>query len=76
MLSKEQIQILFRLADPERWTTLERGWNVIRLQSDGVQHQWLCHPGEACGDGCNLRPLVERRSAANNVELFLQLSVG
>lgn len=72
MYTKEQALILFRLTNPERWTTLERGWNVIRLQSDGVQHQWLCHPGEACEDGCDLRPLRERQEAVDNVEFFLR----
>lgn len=40
-----------------------RSRNELRLKlwsDDQFAHQWLCHPGENCSDGCDLRADLER----------------
>jgi len=43
---------------------LRRARNAMRLRLDCMtlwqQHAWLCHPGEACEDGCDAQALPER----------------
>lgn len=34
---------------------------TILQQNDAVlEHEWLCHPGERCKDGCDMSAIPER----------------
>ncbi len=59
--------------NPEFHTALERQYITLRDEDLSTLHQWLCHPGEKCKDGCDKAAIPERLAAMESVEDYLQL---